>query len=72
MFQPLMMIIETHIDHMKRLNLPNPWQYSKRQTRAQEIEKCLDEALEPIYHFSIFNTNIPVVADILYINRSIF
>ena len=37
-------------------NLPNlPWQYSKRHTRAQETEKCLDEGLEPTYSFSIFN-----------------
>ena len=37
-------------------NLPNPpWQYNKRQTRVEEIEKCLDEGLEPTYHFSIFN-----------------
>jgi len=36
-------------------NLPNPpRQYSKRQTRAQEMEKFLDEGLEPTYHFSIF------------------
>ena len=36
-------------------NLPNPpRQYSKRQTRVDEIEKCLDEGLEPTYHFSIF------------------
>ena len=32
-------------------------QYSKRQTRAQEIEKCLDEGLEPTYYFSIFSAN---------------
>ena len=39
-------------------NLSNPpWQYSKRQTRDEEIEKCLDEGLEPIYHFSIFKHN---------------
>ena len=31
-------------------------QYSKRQTRCEEIEKCLDEGLEPIYYFSIFST----------------
>ena len=38
---------------------PNPfWQYSKRQTRGEEIEKCLDEGLEPTYHFSIFNLHI--------------
>ena len=28
-------------------------QYSKRQTKAVEIEKCPDEGLEPTYHFSI-------------------
>ena len=28
--------------------------YSKRQNRGKEIEKCLDEGLEPTYHFSIF------------------
>ena len=34
----------------------NPsWQYSKRQTRGEEIEKCLYRDLEPTYHFSIFN-----------------
>ena len=32
-------------------------QYSKRQTRDEEIEKCLDEALEPTYYFSIFNSD---------------
>ena len=31
-----------------------PWQYSKHQTRAKEIEKCLDEGLETTYYFSIF------------------
>ena len=37
-------------------NLSNrPWQYSKRKTRGEEIEKCLDEGLEPTYYFSIFN-----------------
>ena len=36
--------------------IPNPSrQYSKRQTRGEEIEKCLDEGLEPTYYFSIFN-----------------
>ena len=35
--------------------LPNTSrQYSKRQTRGEEIEKCLDEGLEPTYYFSIF------------------
>ena len=38
---------------------PNPSrQYSKRQTRGEEIEKCLDEGLEPTYHFSIFNLKV--------------
>ena len=37
-------------------NLPNsPWQYSKRQTKGEEIEKCLDGGLEPTYNFSIFS-----------------
>ena len=32
-------------------NLPNPqWQYSKRQTRADQIGKFLDEGLELTYH----------------------
>ena len=36
-------------------NLPNPpRQYSKRQTRVEETEKCLDGGLEPIHYFSIF------------------
>ena len=36
-------------------NLLNPpQQYSKRQTRGEEIEKCLDGGLEPTDHFSIF------------------
>ena len=36
-------------------NLPNsPRQYNKHQTRVEEIEKCLDEGLEPTYCFSIF------------------
>jgi len=30
-------------------------QYDKPQTRPKEIKKCLDEGLEPTYHFSIFN-----------------
>ena len=35
---------------------PNPSrQYSKHQTRGEEIEKCLDEGLEPTYYLSIFN-----------------
>ena len=35
---------------------PNPsQQYSKRQNRGEEIEKCLDESLEPTYYFSIFS-----------------
>ena len=29
--------------------------HSKRQTRGEEIEKCLDEGLEPTYYFSIFS-----------------
>ena len=32
-------------------------QYSKRQTRGEEIEKCLDGGLEPTYYFSIFRSN---------------
>ena len=37
---------------------PNPSrQYSKRQTRGEEIEKCLDGGLEPTYYFSIFMHN---------------
>ena len=36
-------------------NLPYPsWQYSKRQTRGEEIEKCLEGGLEPTYYYSIF------------------
>ena len=36
-------------------NVLNPlWQYSKRQTRAEEIERCLDEDLEPTYYSGIF------------------
>ena len=38
--------------------LPNPSRpYSKRQTRGEEIEKCLDGGLEPTYHFSIFRAH---------------
>ena len=34
---------------------PNPsWKYSKRQTTGEEIEKCIDEGLEPTHYFSIF------------------
>ena len=34
---------------------PNPSrQCSKRQTRGESIEKCLDEGLEPTYYLSIF------------------
>ena len=37
-------------------NLPNPSRlYSKPQTRVEEIEKCLDQGLEPTYNFSIFS-----------------
>ena len=32
-------------------------QYSKRQTRGEEIEKCLDGGLEPTYYFSIFTSS---------------
>ena len=36
-------------------NLPNPpWRYSKLKTRAEELEKCLNEGLEPTYYFNIF------------------
>ena len=31
-------------------------QYSKHQTRGEEIEKCLDGGLEPTYFFSIFTS----------------
>ena len=35
---------------------PNPSrQYSKRQTRGEEIKKCLDGVFEPTYYFSIFS-----------------
>ena len=30
-----------------------PWKYSKCQTRAEDIEKCLDEGLDPTYYSSI-------------------
>ena len=30
--------------------------HSKRQTRGEEIEMCLDGGLEPIYYFSVFIT----------------
>ena len=37
-------------------NLPDPpWQYSKHQTTADEIGKCLDEGLEPTCYSSIFS-----------------
>ena len=40
-------------------NFPNPsCQYSKRQTRAKEMEKCLDECLEPTHYFSIFSARV--------------
>ena len=35
-------------------------QYSKCQNRGEEIEKCLDEGLEPTYHFSIFRMDIVI------------
>ena len=38
-------------------------QYSKRQTRGEEIEKCLDGGLEPSYYFSIFNDAIVALED---------
>jgi len=37
-------------------------QYSKRQTRGEEIEKCLDEGLEPTYYFR--NTNFDIFSSI--------
>ena len=38
---------------------PNPsLQYSKCQTRCEEIEKCLDGGSEPTYYFSIFDIRI--------------
>ena len=41
---------------------PNPSrQYSKRQTRGEEIEKCLDEGLEPTYYFSIFRAHFMIL-----------
>ena len=37
-------------------NLLNPpQQFGTLQTRAEEIGKCLDEGLQPTYHFSIFS-----------------
>lgn len=46
------MICESRLMH----NLPNhPRQYGKRQTRAEEGQKCLDKVLETTYHFSIFS-----------------
>ena len=41
--------------YFQNSGLAHPRQYSKRQTRGVEIEKCLDENLEPTYHFSNFN-----------------
>ena len=39
-------------------NLSNPSQQcSKCQTRAEEIEKCLDDGLEPTNYFSIFRVS---------------
>ena len=36
-------------------NLWNPpWQYSKYQTRAEQIKKCLYEGLESTYHSDTF------------------
>ena len=34
---------------MRYLPIP-PQQYSKRQTRGEEVETCLDEGLEPTYY----------------------
>ena len=35
-------------------NLHNPsQQYSKRQTRGEQLGKCPDEGLEPTYYFRI-------------------
>ena len=40
-------------------NLMNPpQQYSKHLTRGEKVEKCQDEALEPIYYFSAFRISI--------------
>ena len=51
-------------------NLPNlPWQYSRCQTKGEEIEKCLEEGLGPTYHFSTFshtNTELDKVLLVLY------
>ena len=35
------------------------WHYSKRQTRDHEVGRCLDEGLEPTYHFSILKHEHP-------------
>ena len=51
---------------------PNPSrQYSKRQTRGREIEKCLDEPLEPSYYFIIFTFN-PIIDATFYSSKSVY
>ena len=40
----------THGSQLMHNILNPPQQYSKRQTRADEIEKCQNEGLEPTYH----------------------
>ena len=47
--------LSTHGSQMNQNFQNPPRQYSKRQTRKDEIEKCLGEGLEPTYYFSIFN-----------------
>ena len=41
-----------HESQLMRNHLNFPQQYDKRQTRVEEIEKCIDEGLDLIYHCS--------------------
>ena len=50
-----MLIVGSKIHEKLRKNLLNPpWKYSKHQTRAEKIQKCLDEGIEATYYFSVF------------------
>lgn len=46
--------------HMMQNFLNPPRQFGKHQTRAEQIEKCLVESLEPTYHLSIFMLDIKI------------
>ena len=48
--------LRIHRSQLMRNLLNPPQQYCKRRTRGEDIEKCLDEGLEPTYYSRIFRS----------------